>query len=74
MSNPDEILNTTAACEILGVERSTLNRWAQMGRVSVVKLPGQTGAYLYRRGDIEALRDSRAKAAADNDKANGAVA
>jgi predicted site-specific integrase-resolvase len=74
VSNPDEILNTTAACEILGVERSTLNRWAQMGRVPVMKLPGHTGAYIYRRGDIEALRDARAKTASDEPGTNGAVA
>lgn len=67
MRNPDEILSTTAACEILGVDRSTLARWVQMGRVSATKLPGQTGSYVYRRDAIEALRDARAAAGGEPD-------
>lgn len=68
---PDYVGNAEA-CEILGgLDRSTLVRWVQLGKLHPAqKLPGPNGAYLFRRRDVEALRDARAKAPDEN----GAVA
>lgn len=72
MSNPDELIAATEAASILGKSARTVSRLAEAGRLPVIqKLPGVNGAYLFRRGDVEALRDARAAAA---DEPNGAVA
>lgn len=63
MPNPDDLIPTVEAAQILGVERSTLTRWAESGKIQVAQqLPGATGARLFRRADIEAKRDQLAGA------------
>lgn len=55
----DNEVTSAQACDLLGgIDRSTLNRWVQRGRIKPTrKLPGLRGAYLFRRSDVEALRD-----------------
>lgn len=53
---PDDLIPTAQAAAIHGVDVATINRWARAGRLPVaVKIPGKTGANLYRRADVEAL-------------------
>lgn len=53
----DDLMPTTAVAALLGKSVATINRWAQEKRlVPAVELPGATGARLYRRADVEALR------------------
>lgn len=62
MPNPlsDDLITTNEACDLLGgIDRSTLVRWIQSGRIAPAhKLPGKTGSYLLRRADVEGLRKS----------------
>lgn len=59
-SADDEIVSSEA-CKILGVDRATLLRWVAAGDVSTTrKLPGRTGAYLFRCADIQRLAAKRA--------------
>ena len=51
MPHPDYI-TTAQAADMLGVDRSTLTRWVQGGKIrAAVKLP--SGAYLFARADLE---------------------
>lgn len=55
-TDPDDLIGSAEACTILRIDRSAFTRKVQMGRVPVAaKLPGPTGAYLFRRADIERL-------------------
>ena len=62
MSNLDtqsEYLNTPQAAELLGISRFYLARLAKQGTIPVAyKGPGRTGAYLFHRSDLEALKAS----------------
>ncbi|UJL29975.1 helix-turn-helix domain-containing protein [Mycolicibacterium vanbaalenii] len=59
-SADDEIVSSEA-CKILQVDRATLLRWVSDGQVAATrKLPGRTGAFLFRRGDIQQLANKRA--------------
>lgn len=52
-----DLIGTAEACAILGVDRSTVKRWVDRGRLkSAGKLPGPTGAYLFRRSVVLALK------------------
>lgn len=64
MPTPSDLVASFEACQILGgIERSTLVRWVQAGRIKpAAKLPGANGAYLYRRRDLERLAAKRAAA------------
>ncbi|OBK04666.1 hypothetical protein A5746_28105 [Mycolicibacterium conceptionense] len=64
-SADDEIV-ASEACRILQKDRSTLLRWVAAHKVTPTrKLPGSTGAFLFRRGDIEAIAaDSATQASA----------
>lgn len=54
MANPDDLIPSVEATDMLGVGRSTLTRWVKSGRLpEAKKLPGATGARLFRRSDIE---------------------
>lgn len=56
---PSDLIGTKEAAELIGCTVSTLTRRAQLGRVNpAMKLPGETGAYLWRRSDIEAMADT----------------
>jgi predicted site-specific integrase-resolvase len=49
-----DLLGTVATADMIGIERSTLVRWVQLGRiVPAMRLPGRTGAYLFYRSEVE---------------------
>jgi excisionase family DNA binding protein len=53
----DDLIGTAEAAELLGVSLPTIKRKAQNGLLPVAhKMPGETGAYLFHRADVEALR------------------
>ena len=59
------MIGSDEASELLGVHRATLLRWVADGRLKPVhQLPGPNGAYLFRRADVEKLRDDIAAKAA----------
>ena len=48
-------------CDHLGIDRSTLSRWAKAGRITpAVKLPGLRGPRLFHPADVEALKEAAA--------------
>lgn len=52
-----DTLTTAQAAELLGKSVATVNRMVLLGRLApAAKLPGKTGAYLFDRTQIEALR------------------
>jgi predicted site-specific integrase-resolvase len=55
MESATVVINTAEACERLGgINRSTLKRWVDDGKVVAFrKLPGETGAYLFDAAEIE---------------------
>ena len=58
-------LSTAEVASILRVSIGTVNRWAKDGTLPVWKqMPGDTGARLYRREDVERIRDERQAGAA----------
>lgn len=58
MPEVDDLLTSAEASTLAGCDRSTLSRRVTSGLlVPARKLGGRTGAYLFRRADIEALRD-----------------
>lgn len=53
-------MTSAEVCELLGVDRSTLVRWVQLGRLEATyKFPGRNGAYLFDRDVIHALARDR---------------
>lgn len=61
MENSPAVISTNEACEILdGINRSTLKRWVDDGKlVALRKLPGETGGYLFERAEVERLAAER---------------
>lgn len=66
MSQP-ALISTREATELLGLTNvSTISRWVKEGRLTpAMKLPGQTGAMLFRRDEIEAKARELAEAKAE---------
>lgn len=61
---PSDLIGSVEAADLLGVDRSVLTRLVQSGRLDRAhKLPGENGAALYRRSDVEALAAARAEQA-----------
>ncbi len=59
-----EMLTTAQACQVLGIERTTLTRWVAAGRIKPAhKLPSRNGAFLFHRDDVKALVAERTEAA-----------
>lgn len=59
-----DLIPTAEAALILGVHIATVTRRAAAGDLPVaMKLPGETGAYLFNRADIEAAAGDKASAA-----------
>ena len=57
------LLGVTEAAEHLGCSVATVKRLARAGQlVPAHKLPGQTGAYLFRLRDVERIAQKRAAA------------
>lgn len=51
-----DLLTTAQVATLLGKSVPTINRWAAEGILEpTVKLPGATGANVFRRSDVEAL-------------------
>jgi excisionase family DNA binding protein len=52
----NDLIGTKEAAQLLGVSLPTVKRMAKAGTLTVaVKMPGDTGAYLFHRVDVEAL-------------------
>lgn len=62
---PTDEITTAEAMAVLGFTApSTVNRLVREHKLTPSrKLPGKTGAYLFRRSDVEAIRDERERAA-----------
>lgn len=60
------VLVTAEAAEILGVDRATIARWAEKGKLKPIrKLPGRNGDLLFARDEViarKALEDLFRKA------------
>lgn len=53
----DELVTAAEAAAILDVTPRTISRHADAGRLPTArKLPGRTGARLFRRSDVDELR------------------
>lgn len=60
---PEDIIGSTEACTILGVDKSTLSRMVADQRLTPThKLPGRNGAFLFNRDDIERAATERKSA------------
>lgn len=58
-----DLLTSTQAGQIIGKSGRTVVRMAEKGLVRTAgKLPGDNGAFLFRRSDIEALLNTEASA------------
>lgn len=68
MHNGSEIptyLGSAEVCERIGIDRSTLTRWIQTGRIAFAqKIPGGNGAYLFNPAEVERARAEYQKQAA----------
>lgn len=64
----DDLIATADVAKLLGYTVATINRWAADGTPGkpqpALKLPGETGARLYRRADVEAYKATEDAAAA----------
>lgn len=61
MGDPEDLVTSTEAAVLLLRSTATVSRWAHDGRLPVAaKAPGIRGAFLFRRKDIEAVRDELA--------------
>lgn len=67
VSKSPDLIGSVEAAEILGVDVSTVSRWVtgdrrRTRRLTVaLRLPGKTGAKLFRRTDVEALANELAE-------------
>ena len=58
-----DLIPSIEVCQILGIDRSTLSRWAAAGKITpALKLTGRTQPMFFERADVEALRKSVAAA------------
>lgn len=54
----DDLVGTLEAAQILRRTKGTVKYYvAQRRLVPVLRMPGSSGAYLFDRADVEALRD-----------------
>lgn len=55
-TDPAELVTATEAAQILECTTRTITRYADAGTLRTAhKLPGRTGARLFRRGDVDRL-------------------
>lgn len=60
MRNGDEFIASAQAAPILGYSVAWVNKLASQGRLPVAhKMSGRTGAYLFRREDLDAYMNGR---------------
>jgi len=57
------------AADILGIDKSTLTRWAQAGKISAIKAPGLRGPYLFDLAEVHRVAAERAEADAPESQA-----
>jgi predicted site-specific integrase-resolvase len=51
------LIGSAELCEVVGIDRSTLSRWVQVGKITpAMKLPGKRGAMLWPTKAIEQAR------------------
>lgn len=51
------LVGTAVAAEMLDVDRSTLTRWANEGRIApAFRNPGRTGSLVFRMEDVRRLQ------------------
>lgn len=62
MHTTPDLLTTAETCDALGgIDRSTLTRWVQTGRITPAqKLPGRTGAYLFDPAEVQRVKAAAA--------------
>jgi predicted site-specific integrase-resolvase len=59
---PSQLIGAAEAAEILGLERSTLNRWIKRKTITpLAKLDGDRGAYVFDRADVLSLAQGAKK-------------
>jgi DNA-binding transcriptional MerR regulator len=52
----DDLLPTNEVAKLVRRTVATVNRWANEGKlIPAVEMPGETGARLYRRSDVQAF-------------------
>jgi predicted site-specific integrase-resolvase len=57
MPTPPDLIGSAEACELIGVDRSTLSRWVTLGKITpAMRLPSPKGAMLFKRADVERLK------------------
>ena len=58
--SPDDLIGTREAAQIAAVSVPTIKRAARtLALPYAIKMPGDTGAYLFHRHVVEAFRDRR---------------
>jgi predicted site-specific integrase-resolvase len=64
MHSIDDLISTTEAIKMLGVDRSTLSRYVKFGDIQPAKRfgDGPKAFMLFWRADIETLRESKVAA------------
>ncbi len=61
MQNEATLVGVADAAEVLGLSVDTVKRAARSGQLApAIKMPGKTGAYLFRREDVEQFAAQRA--------------
>ena len=61
----EDLLTSVEAAERLGIDRGTLTRWVQAGRITpAMKLPGKNGPALFDPAEVERVRAESREAAA----------
>lgn len=64
MPKKPDLIGSAEAAELLGIDRGTLTRWVQAGRIDAyMELPGATGSRLFDRAVVQRLAAELAEAA-----------
>lgn len=57
MAHKPTLLNSAEVCTQLSIDRSTLSRWVQSGRIApAVKLPGLRGPFLFEPAEVDRVK------------------
>lgn len=55
LMTPINLLGTKEVAEIMGTNRTTINRWVDSGRIKPIGCVGKRGIRVFDRAEIEAL-------------------
>lgn len=58
LMTPINLLGTKEVAEIMGTNRTTINRWVDSGRIKPVGSVGKRGIRVFDRAEIEALAEA----------------